>query len=429
PPAAVREEWAEKFNLPYFASAAYQKALDVVCERAGVTDENIHHSPSNQILLDGSRKLGYSASAIPQNTKGVDHSCGWCTFGCPYAEKQGTNRTWLKDAAEDGAKFIDGCKVERVTFARGRATGIEGTVLDGKVRIVIKAPTVVSSCGSINTPALLLRSGLKNSNIGKNLRLHPATTIHGFFPQREIYPFRNTIMSIVSDAVANLHGNGYGARLEIACSQPGMMASVIPWRNAEDYKRIMIQYPRTVNMLVLTRDCDSVASVAIDSKGDPRVHFQVGAKDSKSITEALVAATKIMLVEGATEINNSQLGVPSLKLSEDELADPLSSKKVQEHIKLMRAKSALQNKVSLFCAHQMGSCRMGATPAMGAVNPDGESWEVKGLYVADASLFPTASGVNPMVTTFSMAYSVAQFMKRNLALEKEQQQQAASAKL
>ncbi|CAN1306354.1 Long-chain-alcohol oxidase FAO4A [Linum perenne] len=55
-------------------------------------------------------------------------------------------------------------------------------------------------------------------------------------------------------------------------------------------------------------------------------------------------------------------------------------------------------------AHQMGSCRMGIDPAVSAVKENGETWEVEGLYVADTSVFPTALGVNPMVTVQAIAY-------------------------
>ena len=55
---------------------------------------------------------------------------------------------------------------------------------------------------------------------------------------------------------------------------------------------------------------------------------------------------------------------------------------------------------------------MGSNPKTSAIKPTGETWEVKDLYVADASTFPTASGVNPMLTTYSMSHSIAQFIKR-----------------
>lgn len=50
---------------------------------------------------------------------------------------------------------------------------------------------------------------------------------------------------------------------------------------------------------------------------------------------------------------------------------------------------------------------MGISPQTSVVKPTGETWEVKNLYVADASVFPTASGVNPMVTIEAIALHIA----------------------
>jgi long-chain-alcohol oxidase len=55
----------------------------------------------------------------------------------------------------------------------------------------------------------------------------------------------------------------------------------------------------------------------------------------------------------------------------------------------------------------MSSCRMGSDPKHSVVDGDGESWEVEGLYVSDASVFPNALGVNPMVTIQTLAYCIA----------------------
>ena len=58
----------------------------------------------------------------------------------------------------------------------------------------------------------------------------------------------------------------------------------------------------------------------------------------------------------------------------------------------------------------MGSCRMGATPKTGALDQYGRLWEADHLYVADASTFPSASGVNPMVTNMA----ISEWISRNL---------------
>jgi choline dehydrogenase-like flavoprotein len=58
----------------------------------------------------------------------------------------------------------------------------------------------------------------------------------------------------------------------------------------------------------------------------------------------------------------------------------------------------------------MGSCRIGSNPATSAVDPDHQTHELPGLYVADASLFPTASGVNPMLSVMALAHRAASLL-------------------
>jgi choline dehydrogenase-like flavoprotein len=61
----------------------------------------------------------------------------------------------------------------------------------------------------------------------------------------------------------------------------------------------------------------------------------------------------------------------------------------------------------LFSAHQMSSCRIGQGPATSVADPDGQVHGVRGLYVTDASAFPNASGVNPMLTVMALARRTA----------------------
>jgi long-chain-alcohol oxidase len=72
-------------------------------------------------------------------------------------------------------------------------------------------------------------------------------------------------------------------------------------------------------------------------------------------------------------------------------------------------------RANLFSYHQMGSCRIGTDPAASAVGPDHQAHEVQGLYVADASLFPTASGVNPMLSVLALAHRAAGQIAARLA--------------
>ncbi len=172
----VRREWADQ-GLDFFTSGDYQACLDRVCERMGVSTEHIEHNHGNHVLLEGSRRLGYSARPVPQNTGGAKHYCGHCTYGCGSAEKQGPAVSWLPDAARAGAKFMEGYEVQEVLFeetSQGQtAVGVKGvwTSRDKKTEreVIVRAKKVVVSAGSIWSPMILLKSGLSVSVVGVNI--------------------------------------------------------------------------------------------------------------------------------------------------------------------------------------------------------------------------------------------------------------------
>ena len=58
----------------------------------------------------------------------------------------------------------------------------------------------------------------------------------------------------------------------------------------------------------------------------------------------------------------------------------------------------------LFSAHQMGTCRMGSDPSSSVAGPWGELHDTAGVWIGDASAFPTASGTNPMITAMALAH-------------------------
>ena len=65
-------------------------------------------------------------------------------------------------------------------------------------------------------------------------------------------------------------------------------------------------------------------------------------------------------------------------------------------------------------AHQMGSCRMGTSEANSVVDPSGRVWGTEGLYICDASVFPSASGVNPMITNMGISEWIARNLVKDL---------------
>ena len=188
----VRREWS-KAGLPFFTSNEFQQSLDRVCDRMGVNTKHIEHNYANRVILDGARKLGYTAKDVPQNTGNGEHYCGYCMMGCPSSGKKGPTESFLMDAAKAGATFIEGYHADKVVFSNKKgkqvATGVQGTwssrdtylrtnSSDAVTRKVnIQAKKVVVSCGTLQSPLLLMRSGIKNSQVGRNLYLHPGKLI------------------------------------------------------------------------------------------------------------------------------------------------------------------------------------------------------------------------------------------------------------
>ncbi|KAF9172938.1 hypothetical protein BGX21_002424 [Mortierella sp. AD011] len=404
-PYYVREEWA-KGGLSYFTSPDYQKSIDAIVQRLGISDKHLTHNKANSILLEGCHKLGYPAKNIPQNTGGHAHACGWCGFGCRFGEKQGTMMTFLHDAKLNGAQFMQDTFIERVLIEKGRAVGVVGHQNGRKV--TVKANKVVVSAGSIHSPALLQRSGLKNKNIGKNLFLHPVSYAFGRFDEK-INCYEGSIMTALTTVAENVDGKGYGAKIEVPSHHPALNSVFVKWKNAVDHKSRMLDINNIVPLIVLTRDRDG-GSIHCGDDGLPRIDYSVSKHDHVSLTEGIDRSLRILVAAGAKAVWTSQRGTEEFKVN-PELGQ--SDPAFEKYIKQVRSIGFGPGIAQVGSAHQMGTCRMGSNPSNSVIKPTGETWEIKGLYVADASAFPTASGVNPMLTTYSISHSIAQFIKKS----------------
>ncbi|KAL2786939.1 hypothetical protein BJX66DRAFT_311978 [Aspergillus keveii] len=433
--AFVRQEWAgDDGGLPLFTSAAFQGSLDRVAARMGVSAAHIQHNRQNRDLLEGARKLGYAAEVVPQNTGGEEHYCGYCTMGCSAAAKKGPTETWLADAARAGAVFVEGFKADKVTFTTTTggeklATGVEGTWTSRDAylargqkgegvtcKVVIKAKKVIVSCGTLNSPLLLLRSGLQNWHIGRNLHIHPVLFGAAVFDE-EIRPWEGSALTAVVKEFENLDGRGHGAKIETTVTMPPLFLPIFPWRSGLEYKLFCAKLSAMTSYIAVTRDRDSGRVYPDPVDGRIRVAYTPSAFDRKSAVEAMIASAKIAYISGAREFHVSYADMPPFCRSEEgKTKDPdeegINNTELQKWIIQFRQLSPLDiEKAGYASAHQMGTCRMASTASKGVVGPECQVWGTQGLYVMDASVFPSASGVNPMLTNMA----IADWASRNLS--------------
>lgn len=427
--AFVRKEWADR-GLEFFTSADFQDSLDRVCQRMGVSTEHIEHSRTNQILMEGARKLGYAHKAVPQNSGGKRHHCGHCTFGCGSCGKQGPVVSWLPDAAHAGARFLEGFHAEKVIFAkRGGhqvATGVKGTWVsrdsNGGIagepvvrrKVIIKAKRVIVSAGTMQSPLLLLRSGLKNHHIGRNLHLHPVIFLGGIYKE-DIVPWDGDCLTSVVSEFENLDGKGHGAKIEATNMTPTAWLTFVNWNGGLEYKLKAARMRHMTGYFALARDRDSGQVYPDPHDGRVRVKYTTSNFDKAHILEGLIGLAKIHYVQGATDI------FPLIPGASPFVRDPavppnhgVNDSRFQDWLSGLRNKGLPSPETMYVSAHQMGTCRMSIKEKEGVVDPTGKVWGTTGLYVADASIFPSASGVNPMITNMAISDYISRGIARGL---------------
>lgn len=433
PQGIVRREWAYKFGLTQFNGSDFQADLDYVCDRMGVSTAPVKHNKANVALLEGARKLGWSAKPVAQNTGGEEHSDGFCTRGCRDCGKKGPTVTWLPDAAKAGASFMEGFDVKEVLFddtesgGDRQATGVRGiwtsrdmsggiAGLERTTReVIVKARKTIISGGSMYTPLLLQRSGLKNKHIGRHLHLHPVSMLAAVWDE-DVRPWEGPILTSVVNEFENLDGDGYGAKLECTTMIPGSFLCMLPWTGSLAWKELAIKMRRMTGYISLARDRYG-GRVYSDAQGRCMVQYSPNAYDKNHILEGIARMAEIVYVEGAREIHAAIPGIEPFVRPDSDTANRVSvhanqapsrtDAEFKDWLDRLRKNGFPAPGSGFFSAHQMGSCRMGTSPKNSAVDHRGTVWGTKGLYVADTSVFPSASGVNPMITCMGIARGIA----------------------
>jgi choline dehydrogenase-like flavoprotein len=307
-------------------------------------------------------------------------------------------KTWLADAQDAGARLYVETRAERVRLEAGCAVGVEARTRHGQ-RVSVRCQAVVAACGAIHTPALLLRSGLQNEHIGRHLHLHPVSNVSGIFPE-EIRPWEGTMQAVYSDQFRFLTGN-YGVKYETTALQPAIEAAVLPWRDPQHYRLLLQKLAHTVGIGTLLRDREG-GRVTVDREGHPVSDYSLSAFDRKHLRQGFIGAARILEAAGAELIFS-----PHAKWCAYE---PGRRGSLGRFAKDMDSAGWDAAQLALFSFHIMGSVRMGGSPTTSATNPEGQAWEARNLYVMDGSCFPSASGVNPMISIEAIAHHNASSM-------------------
>ena len=411
-PDRVRDEWEEHHGVEGIASAAFTSDLSDVLREVGA-QPSVEIPPKDAALIRGAEARGWSGEKIQMN-RAECGDCGTCAFGCKRGSKQSTLRLHLPQALQAGAHLLPDCRAEKLIIENGEVRGATTTVgtRAGTPRTLeIRAPQVVVSGGALRTPLLLRRSGLTHPAIGQNLRLHPVTLAAGIFPEK-IEMWRGTMQAGKSEEFIEPMEDRNGYIIESAPGHPGLLALGIPWTSRAEHQRLMKLAPYIAPFLAIVKD-DGGGRISETRSGFAKIEYRTTPRDERTLRAALGSLVRMAESAGASEVIAA--GSPPIAWRRE---DGVEAFEVLQR-RLTRFDFS-PNHGTVFSAHQMGTARMGSDPVDHACDPlgrvrsssrprtsDPHGGVIKGLYVADGSLFPTALGVNPMITILALAKRVA----------------------
>ena len=361
----------------------------------------------NTVIRRGCEAMRWRGG-VQRHNRGECATCGTqCLFGCPVSkaaqnDSRGTGKqsmavTYIPLALAAGAKLYSDCTAEKIHVEKERVVGVSARVPSGKLHV--KSDRVVLAAGAINSPQLWLKSGLPNANrwVGKNLHLHPAAFVGGVFNEtidghlgipQSYYIDHFLDMKRLPDS-GYLLMPAFGSQMIVAASLPGF---------GEDHRAFMERYRHIAALLVLLHD-RTTGRVSVDHKGSPNIGYRLRRSDKKVFVEGIINAARLLFAAGATEILMPYTQHFPIKTEAD--------------LEIIRQRGIVPNDIMLASSHPQGTLQMGENPNRSVVNLSGESHAVKGLFVADASLFPSSVGVPPTLTVAALATHVAHRIMEN----------------
>lgn len=399
-PERVLDRWRREHAIEAIDAKAMEPYFERVERRIHVRGQDPESiGVDNALLKQGADAMGWR---VKPNLRNQVHCAGSnnCAFGCPTGAKQSSLVTYVPRALHFGARLWSDVKVERITRHGKRATGVIGHVVrpDGSrgPTVVVRAKLVVSACGAIHTPALLTRSGFTtpSGRLGHNLSLHPNTKLVAVF-DRDVRGWEGVHQAY---QVREFEDEGLlFAAVNVPPSIVGMSLAGTSARRGAALGRLMADYDKMVIAGMLLED-SSVGRVRTIG-GRPQAFYQLNDHDAERLVRGVALLSELLFAAGAVRI------VLPFEGAEDVTTVDAARKLYREKIDKRR--------IELLTVHMMGTAALGGDRARAVCDGWGMVHDAAGLMVADASVFPTPIGVNPMETIMALATRAAGYVIDN----------------
>jgi long-chain-alcohol oxidase len=403
-PDAVAGEWA----VPGLTADDLRPRFERLEAELSVTEPGPDlENDNNRLFREACGKLGWPVEKIRLNVKGCEQM-GSCNLGCALGAKQGTLEVQVPEAVAAGIELIPNCTVDRVAegkvqarVAPAPAGTAAGPWPEGEVEI--NARHVVLAGGCPGTAGIMLRSGLGRELplLGRYVTMHPALTVYGIYP-RPIKNYRGFPKVWYTPQFSASHHYF----IETAFYYPFVSTKHLGlW--GRQLTEVMKAYPRFMTTIILNHDPARPGNrVVLDRAGLPAIDYTLAPESIAALVHAQVSAARLFFAAGCERVIMPCADRPVFGAGEVEDA------RLPEFIS---ARNFILNKMPLASAHPQGGCRMGRDRSDSVTDGRGRVHGLPWLRVADASLFPTSSHVNPYLTIMALADRVAEALGEDYA--------------
>ncbi|MFL5899362.1 MAG: GMC family oxidoreductase N-terminal domain-containing protein [Solirubrobacterales bacterium] len=370
--------WARDLDEDYAEAEEFLRVTQLDPERMG---------RNGQLAMEGAAATGASGAPIHRNA-GSCVQCSSCPYGCEIDAKRGMHVSYLPRAVAAGARVRAGVEAQRVLTEGGRATGLACRVREanGRTRpFTVRAHrAVVAAGGALGTPELLLRSGLGGPQVGRNFHIHPACWVGARYPE-EVRGWDGVMQSFYID-----QWEPQGVLLEATFTPLAFGGAWLAGTGVE-YQRSLLEFGHVGSIGVHLSD-RSRGRVGLGNDGALRASYSLTREDADRIAYGIARAAEVHFAAGASEVYPNIPRFGALRRSD---------------LAAFEAARVKPSELRLEAFHPMGTARISGDPRRGVCAPDGSVRGTEALYVADASLFPTSVGVNPMMTIIAFAKRVS----------------------
>jgi choline dehydrogenase-like flavoprotein len=396
-PDAILDLWAKKYRVVGASAAEMEAAFSQIESELSVAEiDASRRNANNDVLRAGIESLGWKGSPLKHNRIGCQES-GFCELGCAYDAKQNALKVVIPKAIDLGAKVYADVEVTRIVHDGRRVSGVEAIAKDAHgmavANVTVKARVVVLAASAIGSAVIARKSGLPDPHdqLGRALRIHPGGAVAARF-DRDIRGDLGIPQSYdCTEHLSFEEGGDKRVWIVPAFAHPIGTASTLPGFGAAHMKA-MREYGKLAVLTPMVHD-ETKGEVMVDGSGRPKIRYKMSDADRAQLAKGIAACARIFFAAGAKEVTIP--AIPPVRLTSVKDLDALDLSFVRPH------------NVPLTAVHPMGTMRMGEDPKSAVVTSQGEHHVVRGLFVADGSLFPTSLGGPPQISIYSFALKLA----------------------